>query len=318
MTNQEAYGKITLEALRSKDWVSRIPQFENMEKDGFSEASLALGQLYSGVDDRMALLHFTKGATLGCAECAWGAAALIGHEYLPDINDGDAEWFRYCLQAAKGACCDAMNELGNVCHRRGDYLGMFYWYEKAALYEHPEGSNSVDCSLAEWKKAGGPELESCVLGLDESKTAQAKIAFEVFTAKRKITPDLVNGLMPAILTGNDDFLPLVLGDLFEQLQIDDGMAKTYYQVAGHNNSPIGMRRIGNMLAYGKGCEQSMEKAFSWFPGAAEAGERVAQFVMGQFTKKQNPLLAAYWFMASQRRGYEPALQALMEMCEVMV
>lgn len=36
-----------------------------------------------------------------------------------------------------------------------------------------------------------------------------------------------------------------------------------------------------MLAYGKGCTQDMDKAFSWYRGAAEANETTACFIMGE-------------------------------------
>lgn len=61
-----------------------------------------------------------------------------------------------------------------------------------------------------------------------------------------------------------------------------------------------------MLAYGKGCTQDMDKAFSWYRGAAEANETTACFIMGEFFRMKNKYLAAYWYTKAARRGYDAA------------
>lgn len=63
-----------------------------------------------------------------------GCAGILGHDYIADVTYTDKEWYSYCMQAALGRCCDAMNELANMYNRQNDFLGELYWYQMAAYY----------------------------------------------------------------------------------------------------------------------------------------------------------------------------------------
>lgn len=312
---RERYGEATLAAIKAMDWEKTKQVLFDLEREKLAEASVALGQLFSGEDTEEAVRHFKIGADLGNAEAAWGVASNLGHGYIPDIAGRDGTWYRYCLKAAQGGCADAMNELGNIYNRQDVYLASFYWFQLAGYYEHPTGAQDAQNVVEKWKNHGCPNLEDNIDGVREKDVAGAKAAISVWSGKRKIDQELVRTSMVQGMEGDCEFLQLFIGDTCEFAFHDDATAKMQYQLAAHNESPCGMRRLGNMLAYGKGCEQNLESAFTWFPAAADAGEKIAQFVMGQVTKQQNPNLAAYWFMSSYRRGYEPAWDCLEELAK---
>lgn len=310
LTPQERYGEATLSAIKAMDWEKSKTVLFDLERMKLSEASVALGQLFSGEDKEEAIKHFKIGAELGNAESSWGVASNFGHGYIPDISGQDSTWYKYCLKAAKGGCADAMNELGNVANRQDNYLAAYYWFELAGFYEHPTGDRDAQIVVKKWKQNGEPTLENKIDGVRDADVSGAQMAFSVWAEKRKIDNEFLETSMVQGMAGNCEFLQLFLGNACEFAFHDDATAKMQYQLAAHNESPCGMRRLGNMLAYGKGCEQNLESAFTWYPAAAEAGEKVAQFVMGQVTKQQNINQAAYWFMSSYRRGYEPAWDCL--------
>lgn len=313
-SNPERYGQETLDALKSHDWRRAKTVFLLQEQECFSEASVALGQLYASNDNAKSIRHFKIGADRGNAEAAWGAASTIGHDYIPDYAGKDKEWYGLCLQAANGGCGDAMNELGNVAHREEKYLAAYYWFQMAGFYEHPTGGRDVELLLKEWDSEGRPVLENSIDGVCSADIEGARLAFSVLTRQRKFDEELVRTSMKVgAQHDNSEFLQLFVGDMCEIAFEDFETAKIQYQIAAHNNSIIGMRRLGDMLAYGKGCEKNLESAFSWYPAAAKDGERVSQYIMGQVTRKQNPNLAAYWFMSSYRRGYQPAMDELMKL-----
>lgn len=312
ISKEERYGKYSLQGYKSSDWTEPLAEFQKLEDEGFYEASIALGQFAQINDEDKAFAHFKKAADAGLAEAQWSCAAILGHEYIPEIDGKDKEWYKYCLAAAKGGCCDAMNELGNVCSRQNDYLAAFYWYQMATWYEHPEGQYGLGGIIGKWSAlTEKPELTDSIDGVSSVDVGSAKRAFKFVTKQEKITAATIQELMVSCLADNSEFMPLFLAHFFEEAVQDDKQAKLYYQVAGHNNSIMGMKSIGDMLAYGKGCQQDMEKAFSWYRGSADANEKTSCFIMGEYFRMQNKNLAAYWYTKAIRRGYEPARQRML-------
>ena len=51
-------------------------------------------------------------------------------------------------------------------------------------------------------------------------------------------------------------------------------------------------------------------AMEWYKGAADAGEKTACFIMGEFYRAKNKDKAAYYYSMAFRRGYEPAYTRL--------
>lgn len=305
LSQEERYGKASLMVYKTDFSKETIDEFMKLEDEGFTEASIALGQFAQAFDDNVAFAHFKKAADAGSAEGAWSCAAIIGHSKNPDFWGKDKEWYDFCLKAAKGGCCDAMNELGNAYNRKDDYLAAFYWYNMATWYEHPEGVYGVEGTLDKWSKSDKPALSESINGVSRVEVGAAKYAFRVSIGEEQLTPQKVNELMILCLVGSE-FMPLFLGHFFEDVIKSDKLAKTYYQVAGHNHSIMGMKCIGDMLAYGKGCTQDMDKAYSWFRAAANADEKTACFIMGEYYRMSNKYLAAYWYAKAARRGYDAA------------
>ena len=112
---EERYGKVSLMGHTIGNWDEVMVEYQKLEDEGFAEASVALGQLeLSNRNKYKALEHFRKAASAGVAEGAWGCAGILGHDYIADVTYTDKEWYSYCMQAALGGCCDAMNELA-IC-----------------------------------------------------------------------------------------------------------------------------------------------------------------------------------------------------------
>ena len=308
-------GRASVELFSRDDNQEAIAKFHELEKKGLAEAGITLGQLYQMKDEAEALKHFRIAADASIAEGAWGAAAILSHEYIPDINGKDAEWYKYCVQAAKGGCPDAMNELGKVYNRKKEYLAAFYWFQMAIYYEHPQAIIDFKQMLKriEEEKPLESTFSQSVPEISQEESESAKILFEIKTGKKQLDQNLVDALfqLRAMALGSE-IIGLFLGHLFEEVNLDTN-AKMSYQVIAHSGSVMGMKCLGDMQAYGKGCEQDMQKAFSWYQGAAEAYEKTACFIWSQLFRAKDPEMAAYWLTASYRRGYQPALDLMMKL-----
>ena len=310
LSKEERYGKYSLQGYQSGYWAEPMAEFQKLENEGFYEASIALGQFAQLSDKAKAFEHFKKAATAGLAEAQWGCAGILGHEYIPDVKGKDKEWYRYCLAAAQGGCCDAMNELGNIYQRQDNYLAAFYWYQKATWYEHPQGAYGLGGILDKWAKAGKPSLDGNIDGVSQMESTIVERAMKIYSGDESYRPEYIKDLVHKATTEKSEFVPMFVAHLFEELIHNDTQAKNFYQVAGNNHSIMGMKCIGDMLAYGKGCQQDMDKAFAWYRAAAEANEKTACFIMGEYYRLKNKNLAAYWYTKSFRRGYAPALDRL--------
>ena len=311
MTNEEKYGYLSRHGFSTLEWNEQ--EFLDLLNDGFSEASITLAQLAQINDEEKALKFFKIGAEAGNAEAAWGAAAILGHGYEPDIEGEDKLWYHYCLQAAQGGCPDAMHELGKGYHHLGNYLAAYYWFQLAMWYEHPEAQYSVNGIISTYQKAGSPDVVSEIDGVPNGEVEHAKRFFGIVTGKTRMVPNFVEDAIGEGLNDGVIFLNLFMAHFMEEFFKNDEQAKTFYQLAAHNESIIGMKCLGDMLAYGKGCQQNMQNAVSWYIGAAEKGEKTACFIMGELYRKQNKDLAAFWYAKALRRGYEPARKRLLQL-----
>lgn len=324
ISKEERYGKASLRAYKTDQWDEAMVEFGRLEYEGLTEASIALGQYAQITDKERALKHFRKAAAAGDAEGAWSCAAIIGHEYVADITGRDEEWYNYCLQAARGGCADAMNELANFHNRIEDYLGAFYWYRMAELYLHPQGSVSVIVNFDKWHKAGKPTLSDSIFGVSPSDTQYAKELFSLFENPRyfdSLLQDYRNEYNPYYsprsfkgYSGKEsELVGLSIGHIFEDRLGINSMAADAYYNAARNNSIMGMKSYADMVMLGFGREKNTHEAFSWYNQAADAGEKTSCFVMGEFMRDKSKYLAAYWYSKAYRRGYTPALDRLMKL-----
>ena len=320
LSPEERYGRASLKGYKTGNWSEAIVEFQKLEDEGFGEASIALAQLAQASNATKALAHYRKAAEKGLAEAAWGCAANLGHDFIADIKGKDKEWYRYCLQAARGGCSDAMHELGKIYDRMDNYLSAFYWYLLSGYYEHKDGFYDVSELLKKWKDNDEPEIDTSEWNPEEEiedgsspLSENALSIWKIYTKETQLTPNLLNTLFRTKAMPGSELVALFLGHFNEDVAKNDNNAKMSYQVAANSGSIMGMKCLGDMQAYGKGCQQDLEKAFSWYMGAAEECEKTACFIMGEFTRQRNPYLAAYYYAVALRRGYDPAFTRLQQM-----
>lgn len=313
------YGAVSLDAYQEDDWDIAMEEFQKLEDNGFGEASLALGQLNQKEGyPKEALRHFRKAAKAGIAEGAWGCAANIKHEYIADITGADKEWYSYCLAAAKGGCSEAMITLGNLYNRKNDYLGAYYWYTMASMYDHPGGEKSFIGTIKKYLSAGSPRLVRRINGVSPVNVKSAFRVFECFAAAYSGNPIMNKAtieefFMIAAEEGNE-FMGLFLGCFCEDFLKNDARSREGYFLAAKNDSIMGVKRYADMFLTGKGGARELSIAFQLYQKAAEKGEKKACYLVGELWKsKQQKDLAAYWFSAAIRRGYEEALTNIMEL-----
>lgn len=304
-------GRASVDLFKSDDNADAVAQLQAIEDAGLAEAAISLGQLYQMKDQSEALKHFRIAADAGIAEGEWSVAAILGHEYQADIEGKDAEWYKYCVRAAKGGCADAMNELGKVYNRKNEYLSAFYWLLLAIYYEHPVASTDFDELVERYKKLKPEDRHySQVPEITPEESKSAELVFKVVTGELRLAQEHVDAMVKRAMSFNSEICALFIAHLFEGR--NDESEKMAYQIAANSGSIMGMKCLGDMLAYGKGCVRDMGKAFSWYQGAAEAYEKTACFIWSQaFMKKSDFSMAAYWATASYRRGYQPALNLLL-------
>ncbi len=310
---EERYGKASLVGYKTGKWDKAMVEFQKLENEGLAEASIALGQLAQMTDRKKALEHFRKAAAKGSAEGAWSVAAILGHSYKAEINGKDKEWYKYCLQAAQGGCCDAMNELGNLYNRIDDYLGAYYWYQMASYYEHPQALNALNGTLSKYIAAGKPKLVAKIDGVRPKDVQNTISIIRVLTKQDSFDNERMKEFRTLAMDDDNEIMCLFLGHFFEDIAKMDSDAKIGYQLAAHNNSIIGMKCLADMLMLGKGCDRNVELALDWYIEAADKDEKSACFIMGELSRKKNPNMAAYYYAKAFRRGYEAAFTRLQQM-----
>lgn len=311
----ERYGYYSYYGFKTDDWETSIKEFQKLEDEGFFEASITLGQMQqsrvSPWHQSIAKSHFEKAANAGIAEGAWGVAALLGHPYDPDIHGADKEWYKYCLQAAKGGNPDAMHELGKVFHHKRDYLSAFYWFIMSGYYDHPDGHYDRNVLKKYYAEDKEPQNAEFIDGIDKKESENALMLFKILLSEEvSLNKDVMDDIFKRAMAGSE-LMALFFAHFAEDVRHSFADAKLGFQIAAHNNSIAGQRCLADMQITGKGCERDIQKALSWYQAAAEAGDARACFVIAQAYR--NSKMAAFWYTASYRRGFEPALDALLKL-----
>lgn len=310
-SDKEQFGKawLLIAGVSQRDQGLKIMQ-ELSDKD-FHEATVVLGMFAEERKERMRLVK--KAADMGNVEGIWEYTGFLPHSFCPDPNDADdALWEKYCLSAAEGGSVDAMNEMGNIFHRRKNYAEAMYWYAMANAHGQHDGKMSMNGIAREWSVAGCPSR--FVKGSPKFDSARHRCAMtylEICTGKDlSATPD---DIVKLVLNG----VPIaayLAGDIFESIGNLE-MAYKMYNAIAQENDPHGLKCYADMLVSGRGTEKDIESAVRFYQMAAERGEREAMFVMGEFCRSKYPNLAAYWYGLSHSRGYSPALTRLTQMAK---
>lgn len=310
LSDREKYGQAWLQIVGQKNRTKGLQTMRELSDKGFVEGSIALAMFTENAQERKAL--YKKAADQNHPEGLWGYSGFLEHSYVPDPEDpDDAKWEAYCLKAAQHGCVDAMNELGNIFNRRGRYPQSMYWYAMANANDFPDGQMSMNGIAQKWYNDGMPYEYEETEGFTEAKYKCALFYLEIWADQEITTPiDEYIGL-------NLDGEPLaayLTADLFESAGNME-MAYRMYNAIAHENDAHGLKCYADMLFTGRGVEKDMQGALRMYQMSAELGDRAAMFVVGEFTRNQNANLAAYWYGVAHTRGYQNALQRLIQLAK---
>ena len=309
MSNEEKYGKAWLLIVGQKQKDLGLQMMRELDKAGFVEGTIALSMFCENQAERKALVK--KAADAGNPEGLWEYCGFLPHSYIPNPNNAaDALWEKYCLEAAEKGSVDAMNEMGNIFNRRGNFAESMYWYAMANANDHPQGKMGMVGIARKWAQNGCPR--EFVKGSPKFDAARHKVAI----AYLELNSDNELSSSP------DDIIRLVLdgvpiagyfaGDLFESIGNDE-MAYKMYNALAFENDAHALKCYADMLFTGKGTQKDPQNAIRMYLQAAEAGDRTAMFIAGELTKASNKNMAAYWYGVSHSRGYEHSLQRMVQL-----
>lgn len=308
LSDREKYGQAWLQIVGQKERAQGLQTMKEMSDKGFIEGTIALAMFTENHLERKAL--YKKAADENHPEGLWGYSNFLEHSFVPDPDDpDDAEWESYCLKAAQCGSVDAMNEMGNIFNRRDQFPQSMYWYAMANTNDFPNGQISLNGIARKWKAAGMPYEYEESEGFTEAKYKCALFYLEVWSELEITTP--IDEYIKLNLDG-EPMAAYLTGDAFENAGNME-MAYKMYNAIAFENDAHGLKCYADMLFTGRGVEKDMQGAFNAYQKAAEGGDRAAMFVVGEFTKKQNPNLAAYWYGVAHTRGYQHALQRLKQL-----
>ncbi len=309
MEYMEKYGKAWLLIVGQKERNRGLKMMRELDDVGFLEGTIALSMFCEDQDERKALVK--KAADAGHPEGLWEYCGFLPHAYKPDPNNAaDALWEKTCLEAAEKGSVDAMNEMGNVYHRRGHFSESMYWYAMANANDHPEGKIGMRGIAKEWAQRGCPRTyRKGSPKFDEARHKCAIAYLELNSGKdQSSSPD---DIIRLVLNGCP-IAAYLAGDIFESIGNDE-MAYKMYNAIAFKNDAHGLKCYADMLFTGKGVQKDPKNAVRMYFKAAEEGDRAAMFVAGEFARASNKNLAAYWYGVSHTRGYQYSLQRIIQL-----
>ena len=310
LTDIEMCGKAWLQIASQDHRDEGITALQELDDDLFDEGSLALAMFTTDLEDRKKLLE--KAATMGNAEAIWQYSGYLPHSFAANSGDKqDEKWLEYCVTAAENNNVDAMNELGNIFHRQKNYAESMYWYAMANSNGKENGQVSMEGIAKEWKLAGAPRDH--VKGtnrFDESRFRCAVTYLEIYAG---LTPSTsVKELFGLALSGTA-IAGHLAGDIYESSGNLD-MAFQAYQAIASEFDPHGLKCYADMLLPGRGTERNIKEAFEQYEEAAECGDIVSMFTMGEYYRNEGKRnIAAYLYGKAYARGYAPAETRLIQM-----
>lgn len=305
---RKEYGR---QYMKLFDENTRDEGYKALEKleSSFPEAGIVVGQRYLAVDPKQAYKHFEVAANAGIAEGYWGAATCLDHSFIPDPTDSnDVLWEKYCLAAAERGCADAANELGNICHRKNCHAEAMYWYHMAFFLEQPDSPSSIAGTMSSWVREGCPEdYRPGTKNYTKERHETALIILKIVSGEEQ---DLyIHRLLNLALNG-DELAGFYLASLYEN-EGNNEMAFKIYNALAFREHVHSLRCFGDFKAIGRGTLQNIPEALKYYEKAADKGDPVAMFIMGQNALNDNNInIAAYWLGAAYSRGYENAGELL--------
>ena len=313
-TPKERLGKAWLMVIGKNKKQAGLDIMKTLDKEGCTEATIACAMFETDSEERKRLVK--KAADAHHSEGLWQYSGFLPHSPIPDPeNAEDALWEKYCLAAAEGGSTDAMNEMGNVFHRRKNYAESMYWYAMAHSYGFPNSEVSLLGIAKKWADAGSPyEFIKGSPKFDEQRFKCAVAYLEMYSSKEMT-------INPAeIIAMALDKVPLaayLAGSIVENIG-NYKLAYKIYNAISMDNDCHGLKCCADMIFTGKGTEKDLKSAVNMYTLAAEFGDPAAMFTMGELTKSINKNLAAYWYGTAHSRGYAPALARLQEMSKKLL
>lgn len=307
-SDEEKYGAAWLKIV-SVDKVVGLKMMKDLDRAGFVEASVVLAMFSEDSSERKFL--YKKAAIEDHPEGLWGYCCHLPRSFCPnDSNSDDRKWLDICTKAANLGCADAMNELGNVYHRRKQYPESMYWYAMANAHDHPDGKQSMQGIASEWLKNGKPYCYDKDSEHFNDGKYKVSVAYLEMWASEEATVS-IDELIDLVLLG-EPLAAYFTGDFFEEGEEYD-MAYKMYNAIAFEDDPHGIRCCADMLFRGLGEKQDKERAIKLYKRAADLGERTAMFIAGEFTKQEEKNIAAYWYGKAHVRGYNAALNRLIQL-----
>lgn len=308
LSDREKYGYAWLQILCQKERKKGLHIMKELSDKGFVEGSIALAMFTEDASERKAI--YKKAADQNHPEGLWGYAGFLKHSFIPNPNNPeDVEWEKYCLMAARNGSVDAMNELGNIFNRRNQYPQSMYWYAMANANDFPNGEVSLNGIAQKWLAANMPYNYEKTDGFTEAKYKCALFYLEMWADQEISTP--IDEYISLNMLG-EPLAAYLTGDMFESVG-DMENAFSMYNIIAHEEDAHGLKCYADMLFMGRGTEKDMQGALRMYQMSAERGDRAAMFIVGEFTRKQNANLAAYWYGVSHTRGYQHSLQRMIQL-----
>lgn len=307
LSERERYGQAWLQIVKN-DRAKGLQTMRELSSADFIEGTIALAMFSEIPSERKAL--YKKAADTNHPEGLWGYSGYLQHSFCPDPSDPqDAEWEKICLKAAQNGSVDAMNELGNVFNRRNQFPQSMYWYAMANAHDFPNGEVSLQGLAKKWLNAGKPYGYEETEGFTEANYKCALFYLESWSEQEISTP--IDEYISMNLAG-EPLAAYLTGDVFEAVENYEAAYRMYNAIAFENDAH-GIKCLGDMLLVGRGTKADEHGAIKAYANAAELGDRAAMFAVGEFTKNTNANLAAYWYGVAHSRGYQPALQRMIQL-----
>ena len=313
---EREYGLAWMSIIGGTDRSQGLRMMQILDTAGFIEGTIVAAMFCEDPGERKALLE--KAADADNPEGLWQYSCLLPHSYLPNLNNAkDAVWESTCLRAAEYGSVDAMNEMGNVFHRRKHYSESMYWYAMARAYGHPDGLISMQGITREWKHNGSPK--QFIKGsrtFSEERHRCAINYLEAFSGDIIMDGDITEII--DLLVDGEPLAAYYTGDFYTALHNDKMVFKIYNDFIAHTKDAHAMKICADMLLVGRGTAINQQRAYELYRAAARAGDRSAMYKAGEITENTDMSMAAYWYGLSHSRGYPKALQALKKIAESQI
>ena len=302
------YGAAFSLLLDDSTYDKGLSRIIKLEEEGFAEAGVLLGQIFRN-DPNEAVRHFKIAANKNIAEGCWGLQGYVEHNHVPQNgNKNDEYWVSLVKKAAELGCPEAMNEMGNIENRRGNYFLSAYWYGLSDIYEYPQAVYGCRGIASRWVDAGRPEIPEEHIG--DPYYEQGRLLIDTDTDNRETA---LNNILNSAEKDNYPAIKVFAAKVYE-VKGEDEKAFKLYKEASALGDIYASRACADMLMIGKGCEKNFKKAVISYANAAKRGDKNSCFVMGEIERNRgNKNLAKTWYVKAHVRGMEHAIERIRQM-----